>query len=315
MRTQTLAFVVLILLSITAANRIDRWKVKVPARSKTNDPLHIATISRADAIADQKASLKEINEFSIPKAPSRNWNVADPALQSESVLVYSFSDNFSFLNYNTYKAWPAASLTKLMTAIIALEEIGKTKKIEITEGAVATEGVAGGLKTGDVYIAEDLLKIMLLTSSNDAAAALEGSLGKDEFVRKLNKKSSDLNMANTIFHDASGLSDLNETSANDMLVLTKYILEKHPEILGWTRLQNTTLQPLNSTTNQTIYNINSLSKESGFLGGKTGTSDAAKENAVSVFSSGDKKIAVVILGSKNRLGELKNVLAWTEKAY
>jgi len=309
MRIQALALAILILLSIATVKYTGSQDVKNLASEK------IVTLGSQNDFSYQKASLKEINEFSIPRAPSRNWSVLDPTVRSESVLIHSFSDNFSFLSYNTYKAWPAASLTKIMTAVVVLEEIGKAKKIEISENAVSTEGVAGGLKTGDVYITEDLLKIMLLTSSNDAATAFEVYLGKDEFVRKMNKKATDLGMINTIFHDASGLSDLNETSANDVLALIKYVLENHPEILSWTRIQSITLQPLNTTVNQTIYNINALSKESDFLGGKTGTSDEAGKNLASVFSFRDRKLAVIILGSENRAEEVENVLSWVENAY
>lgn len=80
-------------------------------------------------------------------------------------------------------------------------------------------------------------------------------------------------------------------------------------------MQSATLQPLNSTINQTVYNINSLSKESVFLGGKTGTSDLAKENLASVFSLHDKKLAIIVLGSKNRAEEVRNILSWMEDAY
>ena len=317
MRIQALTLVILILLAMAVEKHAGNWGIKnlAPETFNADASEKIATIGSQNDIAYQKASLKEIDEFFIPKGPSRNWNVLDPAIRSESALIYSLSDDFAFLSYNTYKAWPAASLTKLMTAAVILEEVGKAKKMEVTDDAVNTEGVAGGLKAGDIYIAEDLLKIMLLTSSNDAATAFEIYLGKDEFVKKMNKKAADLGMINTIFHDASGLSDLNETSANDMLALIKYILENHPEILGWTRIQSVTLQPLNSTANQTVYNINSLSKESDFLGGKTGTSDQAGENLVSIFSLRDKKLAVVILGSQNRAEEVRSVLTWVGDAY
>ncbi len=312
MRTQALALVILILLSVAISKSTNGFSFHTTSpEAKTAVLLESADVE----IAKQKSSISEADSYSVPRAPIRNWSFLDPEIQSEAVFMYSLNDNLPLFSFNTYKIWPSASLTKLMTAVIILEEVGKNKKIEITKEAIATEGVAGGLKEGDMYAVEDVLKIMLLRSSNDAAAAFEIFIGRDILVNKMNNKAKELGMTQTLFYDASGLSDLNVTSPHDMLILANYVITHDPEILTWTRASSVTLQAINSTESQVVYNINPLSKESWFLGGKTGTSSAAKENMLAIISLHDRKIVTIILGSRDRLKEIKNLSSWVEQAY
>lgn len=251
----------------------------------------------------------------VRKAPERNWSVLDPKVSAEAVIVQALDENWPLFYLNTYKSWPLASLTKLVTAVVVIESIGENKKIAIDEAAVATEGEAGNLKSGEVYTSRDLLKIMLLTSSNDAAAAFENHLGKEKFVQLMNEKLRELNMNQTVVYDASGLDDRNVSTASDILRLTKYILENEPQIFNWTRVVSQLVQPLNDVSSRTIININSLVNDPGFLGGKTGTSEKARQNAVAIFSSDRLKTVVVILGSRDRDREIAQLLEWAKVAY
>ena len=305
-----LTFIILASASIT---RINLQNSAVPEkRGGTWEPVVSLKTERAP-FSYEKASV--LGSVTAPRGPSRRWEVLDPKIGAESVLVQSLDDQFPFFHFNTYKTWPLASLTKLLTAVVVLEDIGADKKIPIDAAAVATEGEAGNLKSGEVYTALDLLKIMLLTSSNDASAAFENYLGKEEFVRRLNKKAAAIGMTQTIFHDASGLSDLNVGTASDMLRLARYILEREPEIFNWTRLSNFLVQPINDVRVQTISNINNLSARSDFLGGKTGTSEEAGENLLSLFSFKDYRLVAIILGSPDRLRETDSLLRWVNQAY
>lgn len=253
---------------------------------------------------------------STKRLPVRNWDILDASTTAEGVLVQSLDENFPFFRYHTRTQWPAASLTKLLTAVVVLEEYGDTKKVPITARAMETFGIAGGLSSGEVYLSGDLLKVMLLSSSNRAAVAFEDfGGGRDQFNWKLNRKAAEIGMTGTLMNDASGLSDLNVTTAEDMLLLTKYIYENHPEILNWTRLNNYLVQPVNTTESRSILNIHPFVQDKFFLGGKTGTSEVAKQNMVSLFAFKDFRIAVIILGSPDRVEEAKSLLAWIRGAY
>jgi D-alanyl-D-alanine endopeptidase (penicillin-binding protein 7) len=272
------------------------------------------TIAEAPKNTETKTALSEW-ESQLDQIPERDWKILDPEVSSQAVIIQSLDDNFPFFRHNTSKAWPMASLTKLISAVITMEKIGLEKKITITPEVMATNGEAGNLRDGEIYTARDLLKIMLLMSSNRAAAALEYSVGPDEFVKMMMDKIRSLNMTQTVVYDASGLNDSNQSTASDILILLKYILENVPEILNYTRLSSLPVQPVNSERSHTVTNIDPLSSRTDFLGGKTGTSDAAKQNLAAVLSFKNRRLAIIILGSPNRFGETDKLLAWIQKAY
>ncbi len=248
--------------------------------------------------------------------PKRKWDVLDPKVDAEAVAIQSLDSGFPFLNYQTYKTWPMASLTKLMTAVVVAEEMGMKKKVQVSQTAIDTEGLAGDFKSGEVYTSEDLLKILLLTSSNDAASAFEEAMGgREAFVHLLNNKAEKLGMTQTIMHDAAGLSDLNQSSASDLMKLARYLIEKHPDIVGWTRLQSFIVQPANDTVVRSVYNINTLTAEARFLGGKTGTSPEARQNLLAFLSFGNERVAFIMLGSSDRVKETDKLIDWIRSAY
>ncbi len=249
------------------------------------------------------------------KTPVRNWEVPDPVTNARAIIVQSLDDNFPFFRYNSDAAWPMASLTKLMTAVIIMERGGLNQKTTVSGSAVKTEGTAGDLRAEEMYTIEDLLKIMLMSSSNDAAVAIEEHIGKDVLLDSVNKKEKEIGMTETVINDASGLDDTNTTTARDMLMLLKYILAKDPDILRWTRLTSLLVQPVNSERSHAVPNIDFLATRPDFLGGKTGTSPLARENLTAILSFRNRRIAVIILGSKDRVKETNDLLEWIEKAY
>ena len=309
-----LAVLILVSVAVTGIGSSEPRASASPADYKDSEKT-----AESPGFSYERASLlgTEISagKYKVREAPKRNWDVLDPQVSAEAVLIQSLDESFPFFNYNTYKVWPMASLTKLIASLVVLEDIGENKKMVIDEKIIETEGEAGGLRSGEVFSARDLLKVMLLTSSNDAAAAFESYVGEEEFMRLMNQKIKDVGIVQTEVFDGSGLNDGNVTSASDMLRLGKYILEKKPEIFNWTRLRNQVIQPLNDTTSRTVYNINNLVDQPYFLGGKTGTSEKARENLLAVVSFKNTRLIAIILGSYDRYGELESLLDWVGKAY
>jgi serine-type D-Ala-D-Ala carboxypeptidase (penicillin-binding protein 5/6) len=323
MRTQAQALILalLIVISVSIAGIGDN-SAAVPSAEpdvSQREAVFGSLASKPANLSYERATLlsagSNIRDFGVRQAPKRNWDVLDPRVSAEAVLIQSLDESFPFFNYNTYKSWPTASLTKLLTALVVLEDVGENKKIVVDEEIVATEGEAGGLRSGEVFSARDMLKIMLLTSSNDAAAAFEKHVGKDEFTRLANQKARALGMTQTVLFDGSGLTDENSSTASDLLKLSKYILEQKPEIFNLSRTQSQLVQPLNDTTSRTILNINPLVDKSYFLGGKTGTSEKARQNLLAVVSFKNTRLVAIILGSYDRYGELEALLDWIDRAY
>lgn len=247
--------------------------------------------------------------------PVRNWSVLDPTINSAAVLVQGLDNNFPYLKIDAERVWPMASLTKLLTAVVVLENVGTNASIPISTSTATSQGPSGNLKGGEVYNAGDLLKIMLLASSNGAAEAFEHYVGDEKFMSLMMAKAKAIGMKNTVVYDASGWNDGNATTAGDMVALMKYILAKHPEILGWTRLTSFMAQPLNSSRINIVTNIDQLVGRSDFLGGKTGTSPRAGENLATILSFHGSEVVAVVLGSDARYNELDNVLNWINTAY
>ncbi len=250
-----------------------------------------------------------------PHDPVRNWNVLDPQVAAQAMIVQSLDDGFPYFRYRMDTPWPLASLTKLLTSVVVVEQIGLNQKIPISKAAVDTEGAAGDLWPGEEYAARDLLKIMLMASSNDAAAAFEEYIGKDKFLHLAREKERGIGMTGTRIYDASGLDDSNTTTARDMFLLLKYLVAHHPDILSWTRLTSLIVQPLNTDRSHIVSNIDALSSRPDFLGGKTGTSPKAQENFAGIFSFHNARTALVILGTPDRVKETDNMLKWINSAY
>lgn len=235
----------------------------------------------------------------------------------EGLASYLNNDSVAF-ERKTAGRWPIASITKLMTAIVAIESGMLNQTIELTDAIVNTEGDAGGFKTGELMSGEDLIEAMLLTSSNDAAEAFAQTYGRDAFIRLMNAKARELRMFNTHYVDPSGLSPLNQSTPSDLYALAGYLYTVHPDVLEVTRLRKATIVDLNTNRKRVVTTINefagqALSAGSGrvsFVGGKTGYIAEAEGNGnlLSLFTRNNQPFVIVVLGSPDRFGETKALL-------
>ena len=314
-RIQTIILIVFVLGSITFA-RFDRFAHS--SDTKISSAVSIdrdASVLPASPLQFQHASLL-LPHKKVRRVPIRAWDVLDPAPRARAVLLQSLDDSFPLLKIKSEFPWPMASLTKLLTAVVVSENIGLNKKIFVSETALTTEGISGGLRAREEYAAQDLIKIMLLTSSNDAAVAFEEYVGgKEKFINMMREKIRMIGMRGTIVYDASGLATENQSTASDLLLLVQYITLYHPDIFALTRLPQFLVQPTNDVVARTIVNINPFVMQNNFLGGKTGTSPDAGENLIAIFSFATQRIAVIILGSDNRVSVVDTLLEWVRRAY
>ncbi len=226
-----------------------------------------------------------------------------------ALVRYLYGDTTVFAQ-GAENRWPIASITKLMTAIVASEQGMLEKNVAFTDAMTGAEGAAGGFKTGDVMTGADVLKGMLLASSNDAAEALAQTYGRDQFIKLMNDKAKELRMLDTNYADPSGLSPQNQSTANDLYKLMGYLYETHPEILQITRQRSGTVTVVNTKTKRKIANIDSFAGQTNFIGGKTGyiTEAEGNGNLVTLFTHNNQPFVIVVLGSPDRIGETKKLL-------
>jgi len=232
----------------------------------------------------------------------------EASLKSRTALIKYIDYNFNLFAFNSQKRWPIASISKLMTSVIALEKIGVEKEITISASAVATEGTTGAFKAGEIFKAEDLIKAMMVVSSNDAAVALAEDSGKENFAGMMNQKAKELGMNDTYYEESTGLSFLNQSTADDLTKLAAYIYNNHPQILEISRQKEAVIKELKSQKSRKLLNINRFAGSSDFIGGKTGYIDESGRNLVAFFNKDNKIILTVVLGAENAFDETKKMI-------
>jgi D-alanyl-D-alanine endopeptidase (penicillin-binding protein 7) len=144
-------------------------------------------------------------------------------LRSAAVLVYDAESGEALVARNANSAKPIASITKLMTAIVALDaKQGLDQVIAVTNDDIdRLKGTSSRLRVGAQLTRRQMLHLALMSSENRAASALAGSYpgGRAAFITAMNRKAAALGMKNTRFHDSTGLSARNVSTAQDLMRL------------------------------------------------------------------------------------------------
>ena len=219
---------------------------------------------------------------------------------------------------------PIASITKLMTALVAMKNYPPEERITITPAILETPGEAGQLREGDVLTVRDLLYLALMESSNDAAIALAEPLGLKTFVSLMNKEVARLNLQSTVFENPTGLDTLghgNLSSTADLAKFVRYLLDNYPQVFDILSQSELALITPDGMFHHTMQNTNELlgyyEWPTKTLGGKTGTTRQAQETFLFVVESPTRQgyIINVILGSEDRFEEMRQLLRWILKSY
>lgn len=198
-------------------------------------------------------------------------------------------------NINTVKS--VASISKIMTAILAIESGKMEDKVTIGDEILEAYGSGIYIKQGEILTLKDLVYGLMLRSGNDASYAIAKYVGGsvDNFVKKMNEKAIEIGMKNTTFNNPNGLDEDkgNYSTAYDMAILTSYAM-KNKE---YQKITKTTKYVLK--TNMNVYswtNKNKLLKLYKYTtGGKTGYTQIAKRTLVTTASKNNINLVVVTL--------------------
>lgn len=271
------------------------------------------------AQADQVAFQNQIMEIK----PIRINGIPDFEISAKSaisLLVDNRGKERMLFKKEINKELPMASLTKLMTAKIILDNYDLSKEIVISEEAVAQEENFGKLSAGKTLSVKYLLYPLLMESSNDAAYALANDydgIREGDFIKLMNEASKKLGMANTRFFNTTGLEPdvpnpaINYSTARDLSKLAKSLLE---ESLLWEVLSTSKF----NTYGPELINTNELlGRFSGIIGGKTGYAEKAGGCFLLVVKApkGRGFIINVVLGADNRFREMEKLANWVNSAY
>src|SRR5581483_1929959 len=188
---------------------------------------------------------------------------------------------------------------KRRTAVVATDLLGQNQHVTITEQMLAVDPSQQILQLGDTYTVSDLLHVMLLPSNNVAAEALAEFAGRARFLAAMNGRAEAWGMTNTYYDDPSGLSAGNQSTANDLLKLAQHVYTDYPQILAITRTPQVTVTEIATGRTTIVKSINQFAGTANFIGGKTGYTDEANGNLLSLFSYKDHPVFIVVLGTND----------------
>ncbi|MBX4199980.1 serine hydrolase [Candidatus Parcubacteria bacterium] len=220
-------------------------------------------------------------------------------------LVKDLKTGEMYLNKDDTKRVPIASITKLMTAVIALENVNLDDiTVVYPDDLVSTSKTR--FKIGDDVRYRNLLYPLLMESSNEAANIFTHSVGWTNFLKLMYLKALSLGMNSTRYADPSGISQDNISTAEDLYTLAKYIYEKHPEIFKITAGKG------GQGTWLDLHDFNNFIDNPYFVGGKNGQTTAARQTILTVLGlpsvDGIHPVVFIALGSEDRIHDEKQLI-------
>jgi D-alanyl-D-alanine carboxypeptidase len=274
--------------------------------------------SAPSIVKTASANLSDIEKSKY--IPLKNPEFISPIIQAPAALVMDLKTGMILFEKNSHERRQIASLTKLMTATIIMEENNLDDTVTISSAATKATGSTMYLTTGEKILVRDLLYGMIINSSNDAAIALaEFNTGDTKkFVEKMNKKALALGLLNTHFSNPIGLDDKdNYASAYDLAKLSQYIYQKK-FIKEAAEIEKITVYSIDKKYKHKLESTNELLDTDfiTFKGLKTGTTDQAGLCIITVAENEDEnEILTILLRSPDRFKETKILADWTFRAY
>jgi D-alanyl-D-alanine carboxypeptidase len=263
---------------------------------------------------EEKSGSNESN----PILPISFYNIVGTPkyINSVAYLAGDVDTGEIILSKNSSKVLPIASVSKLTTAVIALDNFTSKQDVVVTKSALSTYGPSGGLQLGEKVKAHDLIYPLLLESSNDVAELISEQFGIAKFVDMMNKKVDSIGMKNTSYEEASGLSPKNVSTASDLFMLSKYIYNEVPQIWDITRIREFSIMK------HTWNNYNFFLKDKTFVGGKNGYTDEALKTGLELFNLPiktdkgieNRNIAIIVLHTDTREQDISKILDFLKKS-
>ena len=266
----------------------------------------VEKISRHGIISQRQEERKEITPlvFSFKEK-------ATPYIEAKAYVVYDVIDKKVLFAKNEDTKLSLASITKIMTAVTALEIASSTTMVSIERFPIQ-ESYDKGLIYGQAFALPEIIKYMLVVSSNDASDAIANAfMDKHHFVERMNQVAKRENLNTLAFNNVSGL-DFETYSgargtATDVAKLMAYAYKKMPSILEATTRQNVSIAssygaiPYVENTNKNIEKYN------GMLGSKTGYTEEAGGNLAVIFDGAfGRPVVIAVLGS-SKAGRFRDV--------
>lgn len=259
-----------------------------------------------------------VHAYTIPPVPDladypQSDEVSAPPTSARAVLIQDLVSKTIMFSKNPDALRMPASITKLMTALVALDTWHDLTTVITVKNEDRAIGQTINLVQGEQITIQNILYGLLVHSGNDAALALADNYpgGYTAFVHAMNDKAKLIHLDSTTFKNPSGVEQTGHlTTARDLAVLAAYALQ-NPEISRIAQIQSITVTDVGGTIVHKLDTTNQLlGKIEGIKGLKTGFTDNAGECLVSYVERGSRKIIVVVLGSLDRFGDSSTLINW-----
>lgn len=273
--------------------------------------LHISCFAD-DIIEDTKIDTNIIDE-TIETAASTSYS---PSINSRAAIVIDRNSKKILYGKNENTRRAMASTTKIMTALVVIENTDLNNIVAISKKAAGTGGSRLKLKTGDKISVKDLLYGLMLRSGNDSAVALAEYVGgsTENFANMMNEKAIRLNLLNTHFITPHGLDkEEHYTTAYELAIITDYALNNpiFSKIVN-TKVANITI----NDKNRTIANTNELlGNLEGVYGVKTGFTNGAGRCLVTSVKRDNMDIICIVLGADTKNDRTKDSVKLIEYSF
>lgn len=228
---------------------------------------------------------------------------------AECAIVMDQNSNRIIYAKNIHKVRSVASISKIMTGILAIESGKLDEKVKVGEEILKAYGSAVYLQVGEILTLKDLVYALMLRSGNDAALAIAKFVGGNvpDFVKMMNEKAIKIGMQHTTFHNPHGLDEEegNLSTAYDMAILTSYAMKN----VEYKKIVSTKKYSIKTNKNSYVWkNKNKLLNTYQYTtGGKTGFTEIAKRTLVSTASKENTDLVIVTLNDGNDFSDHKKL--------
>jgi len=283
-------------------------------------------------VAGEETNLPQPDKKALIRPPAKRFGAPAPQIAAKSVILLDVPSAYVMYAKNPDEKVPIASTTKIMTAMVVLDDYADKLNdiVTITYPMIAVEGADIKLVPGEKITVGNLLKGLLIMSGNDTATALAIYLGgqsgsattnsQEVFVGQMNRKAKELGLENTHFLDPAGLNDNGYSTPRDLAILANYAL-RHPIFREIVKTSETTITSADGTISHVLKTSNRLVKNDDpffyppAIGIKTGFTYAAGHCLVSAAEKDGHEILGVVLNTNENsitasAAESRKLLEW-----
>ena len=305
----------IVLLIVLETLRVDGAESKIENVSQTlfKKPLAGTTNTSQNRLN----LLRDDVNLNLNPPPFKISNQSPPLITAEGVLIIDVASNKVLYQKKANENFSIASLTKIMTALISLENYSLDDVVEVKQDIIGgLPGALINLQNGEKIKVSDLLYGLLLYSGNDAAYTLASKMGKDEFVKKMNEKAKYLGFSQTHYDDPSGLSPKNISTPTDLAHLA-ILAFRNPTFAKIVNTNEITIMSIDGKYVHPLKNTDKLLRDyPGTYGGKTGyTEEAGHSLIVAVERNNHKVISVVLKSQSDQFRESRWLLDYIFDVY